>query len=109
MKTEKEEHSLKITKLKELTYVTATPYSSADFRHGPIALMEEGFPVLAVAPSGRVFEDMLTMIRDLRERQRFEHLEQIQLKGCPLDGGNLAFRRRNGHLFNCCAAECTHP
>lgn len=56
-------------KLKELTYVTATPYSSADFRHGPIALMEEGFPVLAVAPSGRVFEDMLTMIRDLRERQ----------------------------------------
>ena len=39
-------------KLKELTYTLAEPYSSADFMHGPIALIDQGFPVLAVAPAG---------------------------------------------------------
>ncbi len=38
-------------KLKELTYVVAERYSTAEFQHGPIALIEPGFPVLAVAPS----------------------------------------------------------
>jgi glucosamine--fructose-6-phosphate aminotransferase (isomerizing) len=33
-------------KLKELTYIEAEPYSSADFKHGPIALIEPGFPVV---------------------------------------------------------------
>ena len=56
-------------KLKELTYIVATPYSSADFRHGPIAQIWEGFPVLVVAPEGRVLDDMLDLMRDLRERQ----------------------------------------
>jgi glucosamine--fructose-6-phosphate aminotransferase (isomerizing) len=39
-------------KLKELCYVGAEPYSSADFQHGPIAVVEPGFPILAVAPQG---------------------------------------------------------
>ncbi len=47
----------------------ATPYSSADFRHGPIAQIEEGFPVLVIAPGGRVLDDMLELIRDLRQRE----------------------------------------
>ncbi|NJN17921.1 MAG: SIS domain-containing protein [Oscillochloris sp.] len=38
-------------KLKELTYVVAERYSTAEFQHGPIALVEPGFPILAVAPS----------------------------------------------------------
>lgn len=53
-------------KLKELTYVIAEPYSSADFQHGPIAMVEGGFPVLAVAPRGKVhgsMKDMLTRLR----------------------------------------------
>jgi len=33
-------------KLKELTYIVAMPYSYADFQHGPIALVERGFPVM---------------------------------------------------------------
>ncbi|MFN8386291.1 MAG: SIS domain-containing protein, partial [Anaerolineales bacterium] len=40
-------------KLKELTYIIAEPYSSADFAHGPIALVESGYPVFAVAPKGK--------------------------------------------------------
>ena len=39
-------------KLKELAHVFADPYSSADFQHGPLALVEPGVPVLAVARAG---------------------------------------------------------
>jgi glucosamine--fructose-6-phosphate aminotransferase (isomerizing) len=54
-------------KLKELTYVIAEPYSSADFQHGPIAMVEGGFPVLAVAPSGKVQDSMRDMLTRLRK------------------------------------------
>ena len=40
-------------KLKELAQVAADPYSAADFQHGPLALVEPGYPILAVAPDGR--------------------------------------------------------
>lgn len=53
-------------KLKELTYIIAEPYSSADFAHGPIAMVERGYPVFAVAPKGRVFNSMLDMLKRLR-------------------------------------------
>jgi glucosamine--fructose-6-phosphate aminotransferase (isomerizing) len=56
-------------KLKELAYLTAEPSSSADFRHGPIAMVEKGFPVLLIAPKGKVFKDMLGLARQLQERQ----------------------------------------
>lgn len=54
-------------KLKELAYVKAEPYSSADFQHGPIAMLESGFPVLAVSPRGKVFESMYGMLKRLRK------------------------------------------
>ncbi|MDP1716029.1 MAG: SIS domain-containing protein [Anaerolineales bacterium] len=54
-------------KLKELTYVKAEPYSSADFQHGPIAMVESGFPILAIAPKGKVFDSMFQMLKRLRE------------------------------------------
>lgn len=53
-------------KLKELTYVVAEPYSPADFLHGPIAMVDSGFPVMAVAPAGMVFEDILSLLHRLR-------------------------------------------
>lgn len=53
-------------KLKELTYIIAEPYSSADFQHGPIAMVEGGFPVMAVAPRGKVHESMRDMLTRLR-------------------------------------------
>jgi glucosamine--fructose-6-phosphate aminotransferase (isomerizing) len=59
-------------KLKELTYTIAEPYSSADFRHGPIAMIEGGFPVMAVAPKGKVFDTMLEMLGKLRSEQSAE-------------------------------------
>ncbi len=51
-------------KLSELTGMVAVPYSTADFLHGPIAIVEPGFPILAIAPSGPTLEG----IRELLER-----------------------------------------
>jgi len=59
-------------KLKELSYVMAEPYSSADFLHGPIAMVERGFPVMAVAPGGSVFDSMLELLKGLRNEQLAE-------------------------------------
>lgn len=61
-------------KLKELAYVFADPYSAADFQHGPMAIVERGFPVLAIAPSGAVLEDVRALLRRLREEQGAELL-----------------------------------
>jgi glutamine---fructose-6-phosphate transaminase (isomerizing) len=55
-------------KLKEVAIVLAAPYSSADFRHGPIAVIDERAPVLLIMPSGRAFDDMWALAGDLRAR-----------------------------------------
>jgi glucosamine--fructose-6-phosphate aminotransferase (isomerizing) len=51
-------------KIKELTYVAAEPYSSADFKHGPIAMVEKDFPVVMVD----VGEVMRKEMRELKEK-----------------------------------------
>ena len=61
-------------KLKELTYTVAEPYSSADFRHGPIAIVARGFPVMAVAPSGPVLADMRDLLQKLAVEKQAELL-----------------------------------
>lgn len=52
-------------KLKELAYVAAEPYSSADFKHGPVALATRGFPVFAVVPGGEVFDNVSAFLGEL--------------------------------------------
>jgi glucosamine--fructose-6-phosphate aminotransferase (isomerizing) len=52
-------------KLKELSYTLADPYSSADFIHGPLALIEAGFPTFCVAPTGATEADMEAVIERL--------------------------------------------
>jgi glutamine---fructose-6-phosphate transaminase (isomerizing) len=53
-------------KIKELSYMVAQAYSAADFRHGPIAMLEEHFPVVALAPEGKAFADMKAMISEIQ-------------------------------------------
>lgn len=55
-------------KIKEITYIIAEPYSAAEFRHGPVALIEPGFPVLLVAPSGAAYGDTAALLALLEER-----------------------------------------
>jgi len=55
-------------KLKELTYTMVEAYSSADFMHGPLALVEQAFPAIVIAPSGVMLSEMQTFIQTLNER-----------------------------------------
>lgn len=54
-------------KLKELARVFADPYSSADFQHGPLTLVEAGLPVLAVVRAGPPEADLVTLLQRLRD------------------------------------------
>jgi len=56
-------------KLKELTYTVVEPYSSADFMHGPLAMVAPGFPVIAIAPSGQMLPDMMAFMDTVKQRQ----------------------------------------
>ncbi|HEY5944052.1 MAG TPA: SIS domain-containing protein [Kofleriaceae bacterium] len=56
-------------KMKETSYVLAEPYSPADLLHGPIAMVEYGFPVVVVAPSGRASADVHALIDELKSRR----------------------------------------
>lgn len=77
-------------KLKELTYVVAEPYSSADFRHGPIALIERGFPAICIMPGGVAYDHVFKLASDLRERDA--ELVVISDEGAALDLATTAFR-----------------
>jgi glucosamine--fructose-6-phosphate aminotransferase (isomerizing) len=55
-------------KLKELTYILAEPYSTADFQHGPVALVAKGFPVLAVVAQGPLVDEMTDFLYELKGR-----------------------------------------
>jgi glucosamine--fructose-6-phosphate aminotransferase (isomerizing) len=56
-------------KLKEMTYTVVEPYSSADFLHGPLALLARGFPVIAIAPSGKMLPELSVFLDQVRERE----------------------------------------
>jgi glutamine---fructose-6-phosphate transaminase (isomerizing) len=56
-------------KIKELCYVSGEEYSEADFRHGPIALVGEGFPVVLVMPEGKPYPLLYELLETLLERR----------------------------------------
>jgi glutamine---fructose-6-phosphate transaminase (isomerizing) len=55
-------------KIKELCYITGVEYSEAEFRHGPIALLQAGLPVIVVAPEGNTLDGMLDLLEKLRTK-----------------------------------------
>ncbi|NJE08730.1 glutamine--fructose-6-phosphate transaminase (isomerizing) [Thermococcus sp. M39] len=55
-------------KLKEISYIHAEGLSAGELKHGPLALIEEGVPVVAVAPSGKTFEKMISNIQEAKAR-----------------------------------------
>ncbi|MEN2983433.1 MAG: SIS domain-containing protein [Dictyoglomaceae bacterium] len=55
-------------KLKETSYILAEPYSSADFLHGPLALVSHGFPVFLFAPKGESISHSKEVIKILEEK-----------------------------------------
>ncbi len=55
-------------KLKELSYIHAEGYPAGEMKHGPIALIDEGMPVVALAPRDGTYERMLGNIEEVRAR-----------------------------------------
>jgi glucosamine--fructose-6-phosphate aminotransferase (isomerizing) len=55
-------------KLKEISYVHAEGYPAGEMKHGPIALLDEGVPVVAIIPNDHVFEKMVGNIQEAKTR-----------------------------------------
>ena len=55
-------------KVKETSYIVAEPYSVADLLHGPVAIVEPGFPVMLVAPAGAAYDDAVELMSLLEKR-----------------------------------------
>jgi glutamine---fructose-6-phosphate transaminase (isomerizing) len=55
-------------KLKEISYIHAEGYPAGEMKHGPIALIDEKMPVVAIAPRDHVYEKMLGNIQEVKAR-----------------------------------------
>ncbi len=55
-------------KLKEISYIHAEGYPAGELKHGPIALVEPGVPVVAIATKCHVYPKMLSNIQEVRAR-----------------------------------------
>ena len=55
-------------KLKEISYIHAEGLSAGELKHGPLALLEDGVPVVAIAPSGRTFDKVVSNIEESKAR-----------------------------------------
>ncbi|MDY0296205.1 MAG: glutamine--fructose-6-phosphate transaminase (isomerizing) [Acidobacteriota bacterium] len=55
-------------KLKEISYIHAEGYPAGEMKHGPISLIDENFPTVAIAPVDSVYEKMLSNIQEIKAR-----------------------------------------
>ena len=55
-------------KLKEISYIHAEGYAAGEMKHGPIALIDPAVPVIAIAPSGPLFEKTASNLQEAAAR-----------------------------------------
>ncbi|SEF62585.1 glucosamine--fructose-6-phosphate aminotransferase (isomerizing) [Caloramator fervidus] len=55
-------------KIKEISYIHAEAYAAGELKHGPIALIDKGVPVIALATQEELFEKMLSNIKEVVAR-----------------------------------------
>ena len=55
-------------KLKEISYIHAEGYPAGEMKHGPIALIDEQMPIVAIAPDDHVFEKMVGNVQEAKAR-----------------------------------------
>ncbi|MFH0906771.1 MAG: glutamine--fructose-6-phosphate transaminase (isomerizing) [bacterium] len=56
-------------KLKEISYIHAEGYGAGEMKHGLIALIDENFPSICIAPSDSVYEKMVSNIEEIKARK----------------------------------------
>jgi glucosamine--fructose-6-phosphate aminotransferase (isomerizing) len=88
-------------KLKETSYLVAEPYSPADLLHGPVAMIDRGFPALVIAPSGRVLADLTAFVGTLEQR----HAEVVAIS----DDASVLSRARVGLRLPSAVPEWLSP
>ena len=83
-------------KIKEISYIHAEGYSTSSLKHGPFALLDEGFPVILIAPDDEYYSKSLNAYEEIKSR----HAEIIMItddKNCEKENTiiipyNLTFR-----------------
>ncbi len=55
-------------KLKEISYVHAEGYGAGEMKHGPIAMIDENFPTVALCPADSVYEKMISNVQEIKAR-----------------------------------------
>ena len=55
-------------KLKEISYIHAEGYPAGELKHGPLALVDEDMPVVAVAPNDELLEKLQSNLQEVRAR-----------------------------------------
>ena len=55
-------------KLKEISYIHAEAYAAGELKHGPLALVDENMPVIAVAPNDRLIDKLKSNLEEVRAR-----------------------------------------
>jgi len=56
-------------KLKEISYIHAEGYGAGEMKHGPLAMIDENFPTIALCPSDSVYEKMISNIQEIKARR----------------------------------------
>jgi glutamine---fructose-6-phosphate transaminase (isomerizing) len=56
-------------KLKEISYIHAEGYAAGEMKHGPIALIDDGIPVVVIAPRGKGYDKVLSNLAEVRARE----------------------------------------
>ncbi|MCM1987108.1 glutamine--fructose-6-phosphate transaminase (isomerizing) [Methanococcoides seepicolus] len=56
-------------KLKEISYIHAEGFAGGELKHGPLALLDEGTPVVAIATKGHVYDKILSNIKEVKARE----------------------------------------
>jgi glucosamine--fructose-6-phosphate aminotransferase (isomerizing) len=89
-------------KLKEISYIHAEGMPAAEMKHGPIALINEGMPVVFVATKGSQYEKVISNIEEVRARGG--HVIAVATEG------DTGIRRYSDHvIYVPDAAECLQP
>ncbi|UGB37576.1 glutamine--fructose-6-phosphate transaminase (isomerizing) [Frateuria soli] len=75
-------------KLKEISYIHAEAYPAGELKHGPLALVDESMPVVAVAPNGPLLDKLKSNLQEVRARGG--RLIVFADGDAPMDGGDAS-------------------
>jgi len=85
-------------KLKEISYIHAEAYAGGEMKHGPIALIDEKMPTMAIIPKDRVYDKMLSNIAEIKARS-----------GCILAVADEDDKTIGDHVDFVIPIPATHP